>query len=287
MEKKEVVKSGKYYVYVHRRNDNNEIFYVGKGVGKRAWIKNREYNEHWTRVVNKHGYSVEIVQLFDTETEAYEFERSLIAEIGLDNLVNICEGGEGGPTLEGEENGRFGGFTFIFSDEEKLVIVADGTKLIEDAGFNWPTVCEMKNHQKSDYITSKKIHKNGVKIRFNRVIQSNDDAFLEEINNSGYIFISPEDLGEEICGQKGENCPNFKGYSIGYNEKQIAILSGNKEMEENDFNPGHVGTVISGERKTHAKMKWYRVKNLSEIPQEHRILEPFNEPTKQRLETLE
>lgn len=30
-----------YYVYLHRRKDNNEIFYVGKGQGSRHLAKNR------------------------------------------------------------------------------------------------------------------------------------------------------------------------------------------------------------------------------------------------------
>ena len=116
MNKKEVVKSGKFYVYVHRRGDNNEIFYIGKGIGNRAWDKTSR-NKHWKNVVNKHGYTVEIVQMFDDEDEAYELEKKMIAEIGLKNLTNELPGGEGGPGYEGEEHGRFLGYTFIFSDE--------------------------------------------------------------------------------------------------------------------------------------------------------------------------
>ena len=151
---------------------------------------------------------------------------------------------------------------------------------MEAAGFVWSAVYEMKNHQSREYCTSRKIHKNGVKIRFNRVVQSDDEEYCQEVIDSGYLFI--EEFGEEV-GKNGENHPSFKGFSIGYNKNQIVILAGAKEMKENGFNPSNITDAISGKYKSHAKMKWYRVQSLSDILPEHRLLEPFNELTKQRL----
>jgi len=66
-----------FYTYIHRTADTNEVFYVGKGKNKRASDKNNR-NVWWHRKVNKHGYIVEIVAYWPTETEALQHEFFLI-----------------------------------------------------------------------------------------------------------------------------------------------------------------------------------------------------------------
>lgn len=85
-----------YYVYVHRRLDTLEVFYVGKGSTNRAWVKFRK-NYHWKSIVEKHGYSVEIVKDGMHESCSFALERLLIAKyrsMGI-NLANKTDGGEG------------------------------------------------------------------------------------------------------------------------------------------------------------------------------------------------
>lgn len=87
-------------VYRHRRNDNYEIFYVGIGkTEKRAYSKHGR-NRHWKNIVNKAGYSVEIIAEADTWEDACELEQFLIQEygrrdLGTGPLVNMTDGGEG------------------------------------------------------------------------------------------------------------------------------------------------------------------------------------------------
>jgi hypothetical protein len=82
------------YVYGHYKKDTNELFYIGKGSGKRAWsIKNR--NSYWYKVVNKHDYYIKILYDNMTDEEAFFKERELIAEVGRENLVNMTDGGDG------------------------------------------------------------------------------------------------------------------------------------------------------------------------------------------------
>jgi hypothetical protein len=82
------------YVYGHYKADTGELFYIGKGTGKRAW--SRYYrNQHWKNVVNKHGLKVEVLYDGLTEELAYEKEKEIIAEVGLNNLTNISDGGDG------------------------------------------------------------------------------------------------------------------------------------------------------------------------------------------------
>lgn len=82
-----------FYVYVHRRADNNAIFYVGKGKRDRATSQQR--NIYWKRVVAKHGFYLEKVATGLTEDQAFSLEIDLIAFYGRRNLCNLTDGGEG------------------------------------------------------------------------------------------------------------------------------------------------------------------------------------------------
>jgi len=82
------------YVYGHYKADTGELFYIGKGTGDRAW-QHRSRNAHWVSVVKKHGLVVKVLEDGLTDDIAYNRERELIAEVGLDALVNMTEGGDG------------------------------------------------------------------------------------------------------------------------------------------------------------------------------------------------
>lgn len=87
-------------VYIHKRNDTNQIFYVGKGKDiKRAFSKFGR-NQYWKNITNKYGYTVEIIYDNLTNEKACEIEKQLINEFGRVDLatgilVNMTDGGEG------------------------------------------------------------------------------------------------------------------------------------------------------------------------------------------------
>lgn len=87
-------------VYQHRRLDTNEIFYIGIGKSeKRAYSKSNR-NEIWYRIVNKHGYSIEIIYKNITWENASKIERQLVKQYGRINLnngtlCNMTDGGDG------------------------------------------------------------------------------------------------------------------------------------------------------------------------------------------------
>lgn len=83
-----------FYVYVHRKLTNNHIFYVGKGCGYRSHDKTGR-NDYWNKIINKHGFSVEIVLKNLTESQAFNLEIELIKFYGRDRLCNLTDGGEG------------------------------------------------------------------------------------------------------------------------------------------------------------------------------------------------
>ena len=87
-----------YCVYIHRRKDTKQIFYVGEGRVKyrRPYQKGRR-NPHWVNIVNKHGYEIEIWSCWPDQQSAWLEEIKLIAffnSVGVE-LTNMTAGGEG------------------------------------------------------------------------------------------------------------------------------------------------------------------------------------------------
>lgn len=95
----------KYYVYVHKRNDTGKVFYVGKGTGNRFKNK-RGRNAHWERIVEKHGFTAEIIKSGLSSDQAMVEEIALIKKIGRENLCNKTDGGEGTPGRVVKESTR-------------------------------------------------------------------------------------------------------------------------------------------------------------------------------------
>ncbi len=122
----------KYYVYFHRRLDNDEVFYVGKGSGNRAYVQSKR-NKYWKSIVNKYGYRIEFYATnldeatsFMLEVEKISYFRSI-----RQAYCNLTDGGEGvsgsirtdnqkknySSSKMGDKNPRFG---YICTKEEKL-----------------------------------------------------------------------------------------------------------------------------------------------------------------------
>lgn len=88
-----------HYVYIHRRNDTGEPFYIGKGSGRRAFVS-RSRTAHWKRIVAKCGLKVDIVLTDLSEKDALDAEILLISMVGRADkgagpLINYTDGGEG------------------------------------------------------------------------------------------------------------------------------------------------------------------------------------------------
>lgn len=87
-------------VYLHKRKDNNDVFYVGIGKStERAYSKDSR-NTHWHSLVKKYGYLVDITHNDIIYDEAFGIEKYLIEFYGRKDLnkgylVNKTDGGEG------------------------------------------------------------------------------------------------------------------------------------------------------------------------------------------------
>jgi len=93
-----------FYTYAHYTPDKN-LFYIGKGNGRRAYIFHKR-NNHWNNIVKKHGKpEVQILAHWNTEAEAFDHEKLLIScfkDMGH-TLCNMSEGGEGPTGLKHSE----------------------------------------------------------------------------------------------------------------------------------------------------------------------------------------
>lgn len=100
------------YIYIHKRLDTNEVFYVGRGtVSKRASGRyhthtfSRAYTKHkhnklWMNITKKVEWVVEIIEDYLSWEESLELEKKYIKEYGRRDLnegtlVNLTDGGEG------------------------------------------------------------------------------------------------------------------------------------------------------------------------------------------------
>lgn len=139
-----------YYVYEHIRKDNNTVFYVGKGRGRRAY--NSKRNSHHDRIADKYGYTVRIIKDNLTEEEAYALEQETICDYvfnkgyGIDieglrkndsiyQLSNHTLGGDGtygavhteewckqhSEDMKGEKNPMYGVNVYEMLDAEKVL----------------------------------------------------------------------------------------------------------------------------------------------------------------------
>jgi hypothetical protein len=85
-----------FYTYAHYNKTNNKIFNIGKGK-KNRYKTTHKRSLHWNGIVNKYGFEPKILAYWNTEQEAFEHEKVLIAcfkDMGY-VLANKTNGGQG------------------------------------------------------------------------------------------------------------------------------------------------------------------------------------------------
>lgn len=101
-----------FYVYLHKKKSDGEVFYVGKGKGNRAYDFTRR-SRFWNSVEKIHGVDVCIFADGMSEEQAFNKEVELIKLYGRrqhgGSLVNLTNGGDG---VSGK----------IWSDHERMIM---------------------------------------------------------------------------------------------------------------------------------------------------------------------
>jgi len=110
-----------YYIYFHINPLKNEVFYVGKGKGNRAYDFKRRGQFYKDYISKYRNIVVDIIEENLTEQEAFEREIFYIKKIGrrdlgLGSLVNLTNGGEGVNGNSSPNKGK------TMSDEQKKKI---------------------------------------------------------------------------------------------------------------------------------------------------------------------
>ena len=153
-------------VYRHRRLDTNKVFYIGIGSEIRPHSKvNR--NKHWHNIVNKAGYTVEVMYDNLSWGEACELEIFLIALYGKENLANMTSGGDG-------SLGR------VFSDES-IKKISDSHKKLRAEGKGNPPPAGMKGDKNPFY---GKQHTQDSK---QKIAENNGRRVLNTLTNEVYV----------------------------------------------------------------------------------------------------
>lgn len=110
---------GNYYVYEHIRADNYTCFYVGKGCGRRAYVKQR--NPEHDRIAQDCGMIVRFVATGLDEEDAFEMERALIRhyteDLGYGILIGETPPADLEHYLTNKALGGAGSYGFIHREE--------------------------------------------------------------------------------------------------------------------------------------------------------------------------
>jgi len=199
-------------VYFHKIKDTNEVFYVGIGdKEKRAYTKNSR-SSFWKHIVKKYGYDVEIVHTDISLEEACKLETQYIKEfgrrdLGLGNLVNMTDGGEG-------KSG------FIHTEETKIKISKSnkGKKLTEEHKRNLKLNHKGTTGKKHSPKTIEKIKESNIKAR-------TDKKWLKSRNEANtFRILTEQDVIEAIKLYK-DGVMNYRELGKKYNVSRTTISS--------------------------------------------------------------
>lgn len=224
-----------FYVYFHRKETDNEIFYVGKGKGKRAYIKNGR-NSYWKNVFDKHGLVVEIHKSGLTEQEALDLEVLLIKELSEKGckLCNLTDGGEG---LSG----------YKFSEEGKQKISENSKRFVqENREANLKSIAKAIEAKKNMIITEE------IRERMAKA-QLGKKQDLETIN-------------KRIVKSKQTRRENDKTYYFFFNAEGDGIFS--KKLEFADYlgvSPRVFRSLFSSSSKNMTAKGWFVIKDFQTL----------------------
>lgn len=185
-----------FYVYLHRYATGpkvGEIFYVGKGRGKRA-ASQCGRNPHWKNIVNKYGFTYEFAKTCLTEDVAFAYEQEIIDAIGLNNLANLYTGGSGGRAPSETSRERMRKSNTATKEELK-------SRGFDRTGSKWPPEIRAKLLSKELRakigISQRKIIACSNGMRF-----SHGDAAAEWLTECGRIGVSKSNISKCCRGQR-------------------------------------------------------------------------------------
>lgn len=251
-----------YCVYIHKRKDNNQMFYVGCGLTKVRPFMKEGKTEDWQKIVNTVGYTIEILQTTHTFEEALELEAFYIKEYGrIKNggvLVNKNDGGTSNKgednyfynrQLFGENNGNYGN-KYGSNPLSKSIICLDinGILVKEYESISETELDGFVGSCVSNCcIKARKIHKN------NQFIYKSE---YNPLNNYKY---------ERSLTSKR---PVISFKLINNTLEFVKYYESARDTEKDGYNSKNVSACCNGSKKSHAKLIWIAFDKLSDEEQD-------------------
>lgn len=254
-----------YYVYLHKKKTTGEVFYVGKGSGKRAWsLEGR--NPLWKKIAQKHGYTVEIYSSNLQEWYAFELEKDLIDYYGkiINNtgtLSNISDGGDG-PSGEGSPRADKSVYTFynLVTNETITTTRINFKNKYPKVLINGIMTDRVKVSQ--NWVIMEKITQEDIKAFFSRY--SGEYSITSDKEKRSFVNLKS---GEEFLLTRQELSDKDKSLSrVGISN----LVSGARRTHKgwamvdslNDFTSEHLLNPVKGDRRGSADRAEYTFKNL-------------------------
>jgi hypothetical protein len=209
-----------FYTYAHY-TPQGRLFYIGKGLGQRAY-KKQGRNNHWYNVVKKYGKpDVQILAHWDTEQEALDHEQLLIScfrDLGY-KLCNLSDGGKGNAGIQ-------------MSDEtkEKISVAKKGTPAW-NKGIPLTEECKQKLSE----------------AMIGRPSWNKDKKHTEEHSKK---------VGLAKIGNL--NCLKYKIVGVNKKTNERIEFIGAKALNSAGFQHTAVYMCITGKRKSHKGYVWFK-----------------------------
>lgn len=219
----------KFYVYVHRRETDGSVFYVGKGMGRRAWSFLKR-NPYWKSIAKKHGLIVQIIAKDINEICSFSLEKALIKFHGRQNLSNMTDGGEG---ISG------------FRHSEKTKAGLRGPKPNQKQwlrGKEVPDYLKIKfrdaklgKKQSPDHAEKSRKNKLGVRVSDTSKMNLEKRRLIK--NNLGEVFYSAAEAARQISVRLGVNASQGNISMVANGQRKKAYGLEWSYMDENDEPP--------------------------------------------------
>jgi hypothetical protein len=251
-----------YYIYRHLRNDNGLPFYIGMGrKSKTATCITAEYarsyskhgrNPHWENIVNKVGYTVEIMLEDLTKQEACDKEIEFIELYG-----RTLDGG----ILSNKNKGGDGNWGYKFSEEIKQLFREREQKTIHDhiresvfecpntGCWWWGGTVDQKTGVGVYSLNHKSIRAHrGMYEHFKQVTLTSEQWLIRTCNNK--LCVNPDHI---FVGIPGDNVRNMvsKGKQLRGDKSGTAILTETEAREIKDLLKQGVRLRDIGRRYNH------------------------------------
>lgn len=259
------VDTSKYYVYHHYKTDSNELFYIGKGIRKRA-ISSENRNQYWHNIVAKHGCKIRIIAENLTQEESLLIEQEEIKKYGrLNNntgiLVNMTDGGDGSKGYIWSEEQREYRRQIMSGENNHQFDVKHFGK--DNPNFN----NKYGNNPLSKKIVCLDLSSNFIKL-YNSLSETELDGFnagtvsaccLKKRNqhkNHLFIYESEYNPNAKITYTPGKTSKR-KVVGIDHINKIYKIYDCANDTKKDGFSPKVVQQCCTKYKKTHYNKEWY------------------------------